>query len=131
LIISLIIAAVAILFFINPMNYHGPGVQKQHILSSLLLAILIALVTICIFREFIEKHILVDICSILNTVKPPVGNTFVQFKISLYFIISIYLRLGKHLSIRSREHLIESQMNNFHVFQPPNKEHIGCSTIII
>jgi len=34
------------------MNYHDPGVKKQHILSSPLMAILVALVTVFIFREF-------------------------------------------------------------------------------
>jgi len=37
------------------MNYHGPGVIKQHISSSPLLAILVVLVTVFIFREFSEK----------------------------------------------------------------------------
>jgi len=49
------------------MKYHGPGVQKQHILSSLTLAILVASVTIFIYREFSKKHILAHTCSILNS----------------------------------------------------------------
>jgi len=53
--------------FINPMNDHGPGVKKQDILFSPLLAILVAMVTIFLFREFHEKHIIVYICSILNS----------------------------------------------------------------
>jgi len=53
--------------FINPMNYHGPGVKKQDILFCPLLAILVAMGTVFLFREFQEKHIIVHICSILNS----------------------------------------------------------------
>jgi len=70
---------------INPMIYHGPGVQKQHILPCPLLAILVALVTIFIFREFHEKHIFVHICSILNC-----GNT----KFSGQIIFKYSLQVG-------------------------------------
>jgi len=43
---------------INPMNYHGPDVHKQHILSSPLLAILVALVTVFILRDFSKNTFL-------------------------------------------------------------------------
>jgi len=45
--------------FINPMNYHGPDLKKQHILFSPLMAILVALVTVFILGEFSEKDIFV------------------------------------------------------------------------
>jgi len=53
--------------FINPMNYHGPGLKKWRISSTPLFVILVALVTIFLFREFSEKLSFVYICSILNS----------------------------------------------------------------